>query len=276
MSLIREPLGPISINRSSSCPETPRQKPVYPIFLSTRTRVPPPSTQTVTPSSPQGRENLEVVKPLCDGSRDRKRLKLSFQRQQAEEDLNVHLSSRNSISDYFCPRAPLRVSSRTQTQKIERGSQVAGAWRRSRRRLGVGASYPVQSENRHELMLTRTETQTNSMLPHLVTQTGLHHQGTLSTVMLPSVGSPSGNFRDYDPALVLAFNDHAKIHTASEAHDWHTRRLLAIAGEEGGIKIMDIDSSSSCQSGATGQWWKAHNNGILDLKWMKNDTHLVS
>lgn len=79
--------------------------------------------------------------------------------------------------------------------------------------------------------------------------------------------------RDHDPALVVTFNNAAKLLTAGDASVTGRRRLLAIGGEEGAIRILDVDQP--LDSGAPDHWWSAHNNGIFDLKWTGEDDRLV-
>lgn len=93
-----------------------------------------------------------------------------------------------------------------------------------------------------------------------------------STLHLPSLSSPTGQDRDFDPALVVAFNRSAKLLTASDASRSGNKRLLAIGGEEGAIKIIDVDALEPHDS----KWWSAHQNGIFDISWCDDDRHLVS
>jgi denticleless len=79
--------------------------------------------------------------------------------------------------------------------------------------------------------------------------------------------------RDFDPALVVTFNNAAKLLTADDASAAGKRRLLAIGGEEGAIRILDVDQP--LESEAPDHWWSAHNNGIFDLKWTRDDDRLV-
>ncbi|EJT49021.1 pseudouridine synthase [Trichosporon asahii var. asahii CBS 2479] len=91
-----------------------------------------------------------------------------------------------------------------------------------------------------------------------------------STLHLPSLSSPTGQDRDFDPALVVAFNRSAKLLTASDASRSGNKRLLAIGGEEGAIKIIDVDALEPHDS----KWWSAHQNGIFDISWCDDDRHL--
>lgn len=86
------------------------------------------------------------------------------------------------------------------------------------------------------------------------------------------MNSPTGHDRDYDPALVVAFNSKSKLLTANDASLSEDKRLLAIGGEEGAIKIIDVDAPDQHDS----KWWSAHQNGIFDLSWCDDDRHIVS
>lgn len=86
------------------------------------------------------------------------------------------------------------------------------------------------------------------------------------------MNSPTGQERDYDPALAVAFNRTAKLLTESDAAVSGQKRLLAIGGEEGGIRIIDVDAPEQHHS----KWWKAHQNGVFDLAWCDDDRHVVS
>lgn len=113
---------------------------------------------------------------------------------------------------------------------------------------------------------------TDPFLETLVTRLCSDPRLPPSTVFLPSLSSPTGQDRDRDPALTVAFNRKAKLSTKSDASSYGDRRLLAIGGEEGGIKIVDIDSPE--ESDVT--WWTAHQNGVFDLSWCDDDKHIVS
>lgn len=104
-----------------------------------------------------------------------------------------------------------------------------------------------------------------------MTRLRAHPQLPPSTVFLPSLNSPTGQDREYDPALVVAFNQKAKLMTKDEAALRGEKRLLAIGGEEGAIKVIDVDAPQS----SDGTWWGAHQNGIFDLSWCDDDRHIV-
>lgn len=92
-------------------------------------------------------------------------------------------------------------------------------------------------------------------------------------ITLPSLNSAIDD-REYDPALVVTFNNTSRLLTADDARAAGKRRLLAIGGEEGAIRILDVDQPY--QNGSYDHWWSAHNNGIFDLKWTGDDERLVS
>jgi denticleless len=52
-------------------------------------------------------------------------------------------------------------------------------------------------------------------------------------------------------------------------------RMLAIGGEEGGVRIMNIDEGIGRHREAKGLWWRAHSNAIFDIKWSGDDSRIV-
>jgi hypothetical protein len=92
--------------------------------------------------------------------------------------------------------------------------------------------------------------------------------------MMPSLNNPTGHDRDFDPSLVVAFNNCARMYTLDEAKHLAKKRLLAIGSEEGAVRIVDIDEPQENGSSG-GLWWQAHANGVFDLKWTSNDSRLV-
>lgn len=87
---------------------------------------------------------------------------------------------------------------------------------------------------------------------------------------------PTGRERDYAPAIVVGFNNAAKKHDAYSAIATGSRRLVAAAGEEGGVRVVPIDESQHDLEQGRGVWWRAHANAIFDLKWSSDDTRMVS
>lgn len=116
-----------------------------------------------------------------------------------------------------------------------------------------------------------------SMLSTYVTSTAsydpLEHP---STIYLPSHHSPLGYTRDYSPPLSVAFNSIAKHYDASSAKIMGKQRLLAIGGEEGGVRIINVDEGLGIHREEKGQWWRAHPNAVFDLKWSSDDSRIVS
>jgi len=53
------------------------------------------------------------------------------------------------------------------------------------------------------------------------------------------------------------------------------QRLLAIGGEEGGVRIINVDEGLGVHREEKGQWWRAHPNAVFDLKWSGDDTRIV-
>jgi hypothetical protein len=94
-----------------------------------------------------------------------------------------------------------------------------------------------------------------------------------SLILMSSVYPPTGMARDFCPPMALAFNSVAKQCTAS---DKTARRLLAVAGEEGGVRIVDVDEPLGQHRDTKGYWWRAHNNCIFDIKWSADDRRIVS
>ena len=115
-----------------------------------------------------------------------------------------------------------------------------------------------------------------SYLSSLATSVGGYNpDAPPSAIHLLSHHSPTGRLRDYSPALSIAFNSTAKCHDASSATDFGRRRLLAIAGEEGGVRIVDVDEGLGMNCEAKGWWWRAHTNAIFDIKWSADDNNIV-
>jgi hypothetical protein len=53
------------------------------------------------------------------------------------------------------------------------------------------------------------------------------------------------------------------------------QRLLAIGGEEGGVRIINVDEGLGVHREEKGQWWRAHPNAVFDLKWSGDDSRIV-
>jgi hypothetical protein len=108
---------------------------------------------------------------------------------------------------------------------------------------------------------------------HSAVSTHTSDKEELSTAYLRPITIPSldtSRALPYDPALTIAFNNRARLYSADDARQLGERRLIALAGEEGTVNIVDIDDEQD-----PGTWWKAHGNGVFDLEWTTNDTRLV-
>ena len=52
--------------------------------------------------------------------------------------------------------------------------------------------------------------------------------------------------------------------------------MLAIGGEEGGVRIMDVDEGMGIHREEKGWWWRAHGNAVFDVKFSADDSKIVS
>jgi denticleless len=84
-----------------------------------------------------------------------------------------------------------------------------------------------------------------------------------------------GRPRDFAPALSVAFSSVAKAYNAAEACGSGRRRLIAVAGEEGGVRIVDVDEGLGNHREEKGWWWRAHSNAVFDVKWTADDSQIV-
>ena len=96
-----------------------------------------------------------------------------------------------------------------------------------------------------------------------------------SILLLPSLHPPTGRPRDFAPPLSVAFSHIAKRWDASEARSAGLRRLIAVAGEEGGVRILDVDEGLGSHREEKGFWWRAHSNAVFDMKWSGDDCRIV-
>lgn len=258
---VRRPLGPTHDNPSASADsdaESSSSHKLYPIFLSRSHagidhRRPAKQRRTKSMVVDDGKVSTKVFDE--DLPRDTDRLGC------------------NRLPTYFAPSTPLRVGggSCARPAKAEAilSQSSTHSWRRSRKRLGLG-SRTCPAEGKSSNLATLTEP--DPFLKTLVTRISPDPRLPPSTLFLPSLNSPTGQDRDHDPALVVAFNMKAKLLTASDASLSGEKRLLAIGGEEGAIKIIDVDALQEHDS----KWWTAHQNGIFDLSWCDDDRHIVS
>ena len=115
-------------------------------------------------------------------------------------------------------------------------------------------------------------------IPYLSTLvTRLSHEALQppSLLLIPSL-HPWLHPRDYAPPLAVAFSHSAKLHSAGSAKAKSSRRLIAVAAEEGGVRVLDVDEPAGMHRDAQGWFWRAHGNAVLDVKWSGDDTKIVS
>lgn len=118
-------------------------------------------------------------------------------------------------------------------------------------------------------------TPTTPYLEKLVTS--LSHRPTEppSLILIPSL-HPWQQPRDFAPPLTVAFSNSAKRYSSRDAKEAGVRRFVAVAAEEGGVRVVDVDEPVGENRDVGGWFWRAHGNAVLDLKWSRNDTHIVS
>jgi denticleless len=95
-----------------------------------------------------------------------------------------------------------------------------------------------------------------------------------SIILIPSL-HPWDHPRDYAPPLAVAFSHAAKAYSAQDAKRRSRRRLIAIAAEEGGVRVVDADEPVGMFRDSQGWFWRAHGNAVLDVKWSADDSKIV-
>ena len=95
-----------------------------------------------------------------------------------------------------------------------------------------------------------------------------------SMLFIPSL-HPWNYPRDYAPPLAVHFSRAAKLYDQAGAKAAGLRRLIAVAAEEGGVRVVDCDEGLGPHRDAKGWFWRAHGNAVLDIKWTPDDTGLV-
>lgn len=116
--------------------------------------------------------------------------------------------------------------------------------------------------------------QTTPFLDTLVTRLTYCPDSPPSVLYIPSL-HPWDQPRDHAPPLAVAFSNTAKLHSAYSAKANSARRLIAVAAEEGGVRIVDVDQGLGAHPDAAGWFWRAHGNAVLDLKWSNDDSRIV-
>ncbi|WVQ84543.1 hypothetical protein IAT38_006697 [Cryptococcus sp. DSM 104549] len=180
-----------------------------------------------------------------------------------------------SIHDYFSPSTSLsygRVEkmkgSEREATRVVVPKPESGVWRRGRRRVGVGRSL-LERDTFIPTQPPYLSTLVHSVLPY-------HPLVPPSVILLPSVHPPMGRPREFAPPMALSFNHIAKQWDASEARTRGMRRLIAVAGEEGGVRIVDVDEGLGVHREEKGWWWRAHGNAIFDIKWSGDDKRVLT
>lgn len=200
----------------------------------------------------------------------------------------MHRRNVHSIQEWFIT-TPLRGETYSSDLK-DKGKQreevlAPGEWKRRRgrgvlNRTTLMTSYqPRQSppsplHPTHQLTPAAVGPST-PYLDTLVTRLTYNPDAPPSTLFIPSL-HPWDGPRDYAPPLGVAFSHSAKTFGASDAKSISKRRLIAIAAEEGGVRVVDVDEGLGPHPDAQGWFWRAHGNAVLDIKWSKDDKRIVS
>ncbi|KAK6904991.1 hypothetical protein I203_105810 [Kwoniella mangroviensis CBS 8507] len=187
----------------------------------------------------------------------------------------------HSIHDWFLPSTNLNYERLKDGKRTEMHQDVKvdecrnghghGVWKRQRKRLGIKGLNSIVME-KHRLITPQVpylSTLVHSLLPY-------HPTTPPSLLLLPSIHPPTGRPRDFAPPLSIAFNNIAKNYDATSAKEAGLRRLIAVAGEEGGVRILDVDEGLGSHREEKGFWWRAHGNAIFDLRWSADDTRVLT
>nr|XP_018266336.1 uncharacterized protein I303_00311 [Kwoniella dejecticola CBS 10117]OBR88494.1 hypothetical protein I303_00311 [Kwoniella dejecticola CBS 10117] len=184
----------------------------------------------------------------------------------------------HSIHDWFLPSTNLNYERVKEGKKPEIDTSIRidaapsnGVWKRQRKRLGVKSMNSLTLSS-CKLITTQPpflSTLVHSLLPYdPVTPP--------SVLLLPSLHPPTGRPRDFAPPLSISFNHVAKTYDSYASKELGLRRLIAIAGEEGGVRILNVDEGLGTHREEKGFWWRAHGNAVFDLKWSKDDSKLTA
>ncbi|WWC85496.1 uncharacterized protein L201_000360 [Kwoniella dendrophila CBS 6074] len=190
----------------------------------------------------------------------------------------------HSIHDWFLPSTTNnyeRIKDGKKPEIIQRdqfsanipvnNAETPGIWKRQRKRLGLkGINCSIMEKQK--LITPQTpylSTLVHSLLPY-------HPTTPPSILLLPSIHPPTGRPRDFAPPLSIAFNNIAKTYDSTTSKDSGLRRLIAVAGEEGGVRILDVDEGLGQHPEEKGFWWRAHGNAIFDMKWSRDDSRVLT
>jgi len=132
----------------------------------------------------------------------------------------------------------------------------------------------ASSQHRVDKADATAATQTTPYLSTLVTRLSHDALQPPSLLLIPSL-HPWHLPRDYAPPLAVAFSHCAKSHSADSAKSLSKRRLIAVAAEEGGVRVLDVDEPAGMHRDAQGWFWRAHGNAVLDVKWSGDDSRIV-
>ncbi|ORY22130.1 WD40-repeat-containing domain protein [Naematelia encephala] len=295
MSDSRTPLSSLPTNTPFSFATPAAPKKLAPIFtaLSSRSVSTPTYHRTAHCSSSSSSSHIDIPTsspeniqtPTRDSSSARKRVRITATASASSDILDSCRFSDDDdssrIHNYFV-NAPYNGDGYSferpkEVVRVPESSKVAvgGEWRRSRRRLGIGMSTGPSG-----LIGSRTHAieQEPCQLENYVTSLrgGISPTDLPSTILLPSIHSPTGRPRDFAPALSVVFSNTAKQHDACSARENGTRRMVAIGGEEGGVRILDVDDGLGHHPEERGWWWRAHTNAIFDVKWSSDDSRILT
>lgn len=286
-----------------------RPSKLAPIFLSKRVRTEREDHENIT-SSVSAKKRVQLagpssISPLRAGSRAAPIESSGEDDWQSSDDqpdsdddhrLYIHRKSQ-SIHDYFLPSTSRygrvkdeRLEKEKNIRVIEPVTKEEGAWKRKRRRLGAkGQRCPLAKQFCKLVACFVRLKKINALTDHIVIPPPQAYLSTLlhslvpyhplrppASILLPSIHPPTGRPRDFAPPLAVSFNHIAKQYTSFDARSQGLRRLIGIAGEEGGVRIVDVDEGLGMHREEKGWWWRAHGNAIFDLKWSRDDTKVAS
>ncbi|KAK8844587.1 hypothetical protein IAR55_006434 [Kwoniella newhampshirensis] len=259
-----------------------------PIFVAKRKPATPESVHSrdVT-GSPTSRKRVRThVEPLSHTSSS-----IIASRSDEDEEASVTTKTHvrmHSIHDWFLPSTSgnyerVKEGKRREevgVQELAVPTPMAGqgVWRRGRKRIGLGTAMGVGRgmglvDFEHQRLIPTID----PYLSTLVTSLAPYHPLIPpSLLLLPSIHPPTGRPRDFAPPLSVAFNNIAKQWDATSARSAGLRRLIAVAGEEGGVRVLDVDEGLGAYREEKGFWWRAHGNAIFDLKWSADDTRVLT
>ncbi|WVO13552.1 hypothetical protein L204_101173 [Cryptococcus depauperatus] len=275
-------------NASTSGVKRPKAK-LAPIFLSggkqpfNQENIEPGSSDCSSEGSRRVRLGLSSSSPPHASSSGLRNASLAadlFVDENEDDHSLLWSKTSQNIHDYFLPSTPSnyeRFKDRgIERRKVSNGRGVepnpcsAGVWKRKRRRLGISGQ---RLGFREEILIPPFKPYLDTLLSSLAPY---HPLTPPSMILLPSVHPPDGRPRDFAPPMAIAFNHIGKQYTAQEARSRGLRRLIGVAGEEGGVRILDVDEGPGMHREAKGWWWRAHGNAVFDMKWSADDNRVLT